>query len=168
MSLCDPFLNFAIFAISISIIPTFLYEYEIRDPSEFFLPKISISIIIIGFLIWYFYQYDEDDDFYKIKPYGDNVFYDTKKYKNKKIKINNNSFCQRTDVDTYEKISELYTEKKLKELVETEKFKKMLEEKGDNKKNWNWQSRDRLSGKKQKNESDISSDEIENMTVSDD
>ena len=84
------------------------------------------------------------------------------------MKINNNPFCQRTDVDTYEKISELYTEKKLKELVETEKFKKMLEEKGDNKKNWNWQSRDRLSGKKQKNESDISSDEIENMTVSDD
>ena len=48
------------------------------------------------------------------------------------------------------------------------KTKDIPEEKGDNKKNWNWQSRDRLSGKKQKNESDISSDEIENMTVSDD
>ena len=44
----------------------------------------------------------------------------------------------------------------------------MTEEKGEDRDNWNWQSRYRLSGKKQKDESDISSDEMENMTVSDD
>ena len=169
MSCCNSFLNLMILVISISIIPTFIYEYQIREPSIYFLPKISISIIIIGILIWYFYNYDsDDDDYYNIANYEGNVFYNNKKFKNNKRIFNNKPICRRSDVDTYEKITESYTEKKLQQLTESDRFKKMFEEKGDDKRNWNWQSRERLSGKKKKDESDIDSDEIENMTLSDD
>ena len=41
----------------------------------------------------------------------------------------------------------------------------MKDEKGENLSNWNWQSRDRKRGKKQLDESDINSYDIENMTV---
>ena len=67
---------------------------------------------------------------------------------------------------TYDKITKTYTQEKLNELVKSNPFKKMVEEKGEDKDNWNWQSRDRLKGKQQKDNSDISSDEIENMSVS--
>ena len=159
MSFKNTLINFMIFLISISLIPTFIYEYSIRDPSIFFLPKKSISLIIIGIVIWYF-----DDDYNKY-TYGDNVYYNNRT-KNKYIY--NYPICQRTDFNTYEKITKAYTDKKVNELLKSKEFIKMTEEKGEDRDNWNWQSRDRLSGKKQKDESDISSDELENMTVSDD
>ena len=81
---------------------------------------------------------------------------------------NNIPYCQRTDVENYERMIEFQTQIKLKELLESNKFKKMMNEKGENTKNWNWQSRDRLAGKKQLDESDINSYDIENMTVSKD
>ena len=168
MSFKNTLINFMIFLISISLIPTFIYEYSIRDPSIFFLPKKSISLIIIGIVIWYFHKYDEeyyDDDDYNKYTYGDNVFYNNRT-KNKYIY--NYPICQRTDFNTYEKITKAYTDKKVNELLKSKEFIKMTEEKGEDRDNWNWQSRDRLSGKKQKDESDISSDELENMTVSDD
>ena len=168
MSFKNTLINFMIFLISISLIPTFIYEYSIRDPSIFFLPKKSISLIIIGIVIWYFHKYDEeyyDDDDYNKYTYGDNVYYNNRT-KNKYIY--NYPICQRTDFNTYEKITKAYTDKKVNELLKSKEFIKMIEEKGEDRDNWNWQSRDRLSGKKQKDESDISSDELENMTVSDD
>ena len=168
MSFKNTLINFMIFLISISLIPTFIYEYNIRDPSIFFLPKKSISLIIIGIVIWYFHKYDEgyyDDDDYNKYTYGDNVYYNNRT-KNKYIY--NYPICQRTDFNTYEKITKAYTDKKVNELLKSKEFIKMTEEKGEDRDNWNWQSRDRLSGKKQKDESDISSDELENMTVSDD
>ena len=168
MSFKNTLINFMIFLISISLIPTFIYEYSIRDPSIFFLPKKSISLIIIGIVIWYFHKYDEgyyDDDDYNKYTYGDNVYYNNRT-KNKYIY--NYPICQRTDFNTYEKITKAYTDKKVNELLKSKEFIKMTEEKGEDRDNWNWQSRDRLSGKKQKDESDISSDELENMTVSDD
>ena len=168
MSIKSTLINFMIFVISISLIPTFIYEYNVRDPSLFFLPKNSISLIMVGILIWYFHKYDdeyyEDDDFNKY-PYEDNVYYNQK---NKNKYIYNYPICQRTDFNTYEKITKAYTEKKVNELLRSKEFIKMTEEKGEDRDNWNWQSRYRLSGKKQKDESDISSDEMENMTVSDD
>ena len=81
---------------------------------------------------------------------------------------NNISYCQRTDVDTYDAITKAHTREELKKLMKTEKFRRMAQEKGEDKENWNWQSRDRLAGKKQPNDSDIGSDEIENLSLSDD
>ena len=166
MSLKEIIFNLMIFLISISIIPIFIYEFQERDPTLSFMPKMTFTIISLGIIIWYFYDYNKDeDDYYYINQYGDNVFYNNK-YKNNNI--NNKPYCQRTDVDNYERISEFYTKKSLKELFETNKFKQMLEEKGKDKKNWNWQSRDRLAGKKQLDESEINSYIIENMTISQD
>ena len=175
MSIKNTLLNFAIFTISITLIPSFIYEYQLRDPTLFFIPKTSILLITIGIVIWYFHNPDEeDDDDYNINSYEDNIYYKPKfnSYnKNKKRDLYpsiNNPHCQRSDSKVYDNISRSYTKDQLNELVKKDLFKKMLEEKGEYKENWNWQSRDRLKGKIQKNESDISSDEIENMSVSDD
>ena len=169
MSIKNNLLNFAIFTISITLIPSFIYEYQLRDPSLFFIPKTSILLIIIGILIWYFHNPDEDDDDdYNINQYEDNIYYKPKLYKNKDIYSNNNSYCQRSDTKAFDNISRAYTKEQLNALLRKDQFKRMLEEKGEDKENWNWQSRDRLKGRIQKNESDISSDEIENMSVSDD
>ena len=162
MSYNDVMLNIIIFLITISIIPIFIYEFQIRDPSLFFIPKITLTIISLGIIIWYFYDYNKDEDDYNINPYEDNIYFNSK---NKYKSFNNTPYCRRTDVDTYEKISKLYTQKKLKELYESNRFKQMKDEKGENLSNWNWQSRDRKRGKKQLDESDINSYDIENMTV---
>ena len=119
---------------------------------------------MIGILIWYFHQSDEDEDDYNINPYGDNVYYN----RNKKYVSNNSPYCQRTDVKTYEKITKSYTNEKMNDLLRTDLFKKMLEEKGEDKENWNWQSRDRLAGKVQPDESDLDDEDMEKMSISDD
>ena len=164
MSFKNSLLNLAIFIISITIIPLYIFEYQVRDPSEYFIPKSTIIVIIIGILIWYFHQSDEDEDDYNINTYEDNVFYNRKK----KYVNNNYPYCQRTDVKTYEKITKSYTNEKMNELLKTDLFKKMLEEKGEDKDNWNWQSRDRLAGKVQPDESDLDDDDMEKMGNSDD
>ena len=165
MSIKNNLLNFMIFSITITLIPSFIVEYQMRDPTLFFIPKISITLILIGILIWYFHKSEEyDDDDYDINPYEDNIYYNQRSknsYTNKDY-----SYCERSDVKTYDKITKTYTQEKLNELVKSNPFKKMVEEKGEDKDNWNWQSRDRLKGKQQKDNSDISSDEIENMSVS--
>ena len=167
MSIKNNLLNFMIFSITITLIPSFIVEYQMRDPTLFFIPKISITLILIGILIWYFHKSEEyDDDDYDINPYEDNIYYNKRSknsYTNKDY-----SYCERSDVKTYDKITKTYTQEKLNELVKSNPFKKMVEEKGEDKDNWNWQSRDRLKGKQQKDNSDISSDEIENMSVSED
>ena len=71
------------------------------------------------------------------------------------------------DMNSYDKIGELNTNIQVSRLQRTKEFQKMYEEKGDNLDNWNWQSRERLQNKKQLNESDIESDDIENLTLSD-
>ena len=167
MSFKDTFVNFMIFIVSIAFFPIFIYEYQIRDPLITFFLKISISLLTLGVLIWYFYEYNEDDeDYSNINVYEDNIFYNPKKKYN--YMNNNISYCQRTDVDTYDAITKAHTREELKKLMKTEKFRRMAQEKGEDKENWNWQSRDRLAGKKQPNDSDIGSDEIENLSLSDD
>ena len=120
----------------------------------------------MGIIIWYFHKPDEDDDDYNKYVYEDNIYFN-KKVENKKV-YTNKDYCYRIDKDTYEDQNRSYTQEKLNELLRTPQFKKMYEEKGENKENWNWQSRDILRGIKQKDESDISSDEIEYMSVSQD
>ena len=166
MAMNDTLLNFIIFVISITIFPLFIYEYSNRDPSLFFIPKASIALIIIGIIIWYFHKPDEDDDDYNKYVYEDNQYYN-RRDESKNVYSNNN-YCYRIDKKTYDNQNKVYTQEKLNELLRTPQFKKMYEEKGENKENWNWQSRDRLRGIKQKDESDISSDEIEFMSVSQD
>ena len=166
MAMNDTLLNFIIFVISITIFPLFIYEYSTRDPSLFFIPKASITLIIMGIIIWYFHKPDEDDDDYNKYVYEDNIYFN-KKVENKNV-YTNKDYCYRIDKDTYEDQNRSYTQEKLNELLRTPQFKKMYEEKGEDKENWNWQSRDRKRGKKQKDESDISSDEIEYMSVSQD
>ena len=162
----DTLLNFIIFVISITIFPLFIYEYSNRDPSLFFIPKASIALIIIGIIIWYFHKPDEDDDDYNKYVYEDNQYYN-RRDESKNVYSNSN-YCYRIDKKTYDNQNKVYTQEKLNELLRTPQFKKMYEEKGEDKENWNWQSRDRKRGKKQKDESDISSDEIEYMSVSQD
>ena len=162
MSTNEMMFNLMIFLISVSIIPIFIYEFQIRDSSLIFMPKITLTIISLGIIIWYFYDYNKDEDDYNINPYEDNIYFNSK---NKYKSFNNTPYCKRTDVDTYEKISKSYTEKKLKELKELNRFKQLMEERGSDPRNWNWQSRDRMAGKKLLNESDVNSYDIEHMTV---
>ena len=122
-------------------------------------------MIILGIIILYFYEYNNDNYYYNVNPYEDNIYYNNRyNYK----EINNIPYCRRTDVETYEKTCKSYTQEKLKDLLESNKFKSILKEKGENLDNWNWQARDRLAGKKQLDESDIKSYDIENMTISKD
>jgi hypothetical protein len=142
----------------IFFIPIFIFEFYSRDPTTQFNPIISYSIIIIVFLIWYF------------SPDEGNNNNNTNNYNNKNDKIKdkkNSSYCLQMDMNSYEKIGELNTNIQVSRLQKTKEFQKMYEEKGDNLDNWNWQSRERLQNKKQLNESDIGSDDIENLTLSD-
>ena len=54
MSILDRIINFFIFIALIGIIPICFLEYQYRDPTEPFIPKISLILIIIGLFIWYF------------------------------------------------------------------------------------------------------------------
>ena len=161
MSFKKGVVNTIILLITILLIPLFIYEYITRDPSSYFLPKKSIIIITAGIIIWYYNEYTDEE----INPYGDNVFYKNS-FKNKNY--SNISHCQRTDVDTYNKITKINTQKKLKELIESQEFLNMMDKKGQDAANWNWQMREKLTGKKPLDESDINSSDIENMSISSD
>ena len=70
---------------------------------------------------------------YDINPYEDNIYYNQRSknsYTNKDY-----SYCERSDVKTYDKITKTYTQEKLNELVKSNPFKKMVEEKGEDKDN---------------------------------
>ena len=174
MSSClDAIINLFIFLIIIGLIPICLIEFQYRDPTIPFMPKVTITIIIMGFVLWYFSSNDNIDN----TLYNDNNDYSytlndkNKLFKYKKnynYKNKNKSCCYQTDVKTYEKITKINTLNNLKKLNKTQEFKKMFEKNGEDRENWNWQSRDRLMGKKQLDESDIGSEDIENMTLSDD
>ena len=112
-----------------------------RDATEPFLPKITITLVLIGFIVWYFAN--EDDGEYN---YGDNVFYnsnnnDSKTYN--ETKINYRNYCYQTDMDAYNRITKENTDRELEKLYESKQFKDMYCKKGENLNNWNWQSRER-------------------------
>ena len=165
-------LNFCANILILFFIPIFIFEFYSRDPSTQFIPIISISIIIILILIWYFgpdegnINYNNDKNIYSNNP--QNIYHNNdKKRFHKNNKLPNRSYCEQMDMNSYEKIGELNTSIQVSRLEKTKEFQKMYEEKGDNWDNWNWQSRERLQNKKQLNESDIGSDDIENLTLSD-
>ena len=143
-------INCITFLIIIGIIPILLIEFNIRDPNEPFLPKITISLILIGFVIWYFSNEDSNDnenDYYNVGQYQyeDNIFYNPKDYYSQKNKNNyNRHYCYQTDMNTYNKITKENTKREIEKLYETKEFQHMYKQKGEDKKNWNWQSRERM------------------------
>ena len=170
-----PLLNFSANILILFFIPIFIFEFYSRDPTTQFIPIISYSIIIIVLLIWYFGP-DEGNNNNNNSNNPQNIYHNNHKnffYHNdikrfhKNNKLTNRSYCEQMDINSYDKIVELNTNIQVSRLQKTKEFQKMYEEKGDNLDNWNWQSRERLQNKKQLNESDIGSDDIENLTLSD-
>ena len=134
MSSC--IINFLIFIIIIAIIPLVLIEFNFRDPTEAFLPKYTLTLILIGFVIWYFSN--EDDN------YDDNVFYNyNNNYYNNNINPKRSYCYNQTDMNTYNRITKENTKRELEKLTQTKEFREMYLQKGENLENWNWQSRER-------------------------
>ena len=152
MSCTETVLNLFFCIIVCGLIPICFLEFQFRDPTEIFLPKISITLILIGFVIWYFSENDEEEE----NQYGDNVYYDIKntKYNNNYSKIMaNKSYNYKTDMNSYEQITKENTKKELDKLMKTKKFQEMLREKGTDQRNWNWQSRERMQRESQNSNS---------------
>ena len=147
------------------LIPIFVYEFYYRDPTLMFLPKMTISYILIGVILWYFSSNDNTVNYNYGGIQYDKKILNTLNNTNNNYK-NNRYYCYQTDEKTYDKITKINTKKELEKLTKTPQFKKMYEEKGDNFENWNWQSRERLQGIEQLSESQIGSEDIENMSIS--
>ena len=169
MSSClDTMLNLFIFLSTIGIIPVFMLEFHFRDPTIIFLPKITITIIVIGLVTWYFSSNENNDDDIDVDnnegpQYDDNIYFNSSNNKKKTNYLKPKSYCYKTNTDTYDKITKINTLKEINKLYKTQKFKEMYEEKGDNPANWNWQIRERLENVEQLSESQIGSDDLENM-----
>ncbi len=147
------------------LIPIFVYEFYYRDPTLMFLPKMTISYILIGVILWYFSSNDNTVNYNYGGIQYDKKILNTLNNTNNNYK-NNRYYCYQTDEKTYDKITKINTTKELEKLYKTPQFKKMYEEKGNNPDNWNWQSRERLQGIEQLSESQIGSEDIENMSIS--
>ena len=144
-------MNVYIFLITIGIIPLSIIEFQYRDPSTIFIPKISISLIIFGFILWFLFS-DNDNN----KNNQQNFSYNNNMNRNI-------SYCEQIQKNKYDEITEETTRAELEKLTMTEEFMEMFEEKGDNQKNWSWQSREKYT---KLNESQINSYDIENLTTS--
>ena len=73
------FLNLLIFITAIGIFPIFFLEIQFRDPTEIFLPKITITLIIIGSAALYFSNENKNED---IKNYN----YEQNEYNEDEVK----------------------------------------------------------------------------------
>ena len=137
-SCLDVIKNLLIFIITIGIIPICLVEFNVRDESEIFFPKVCITLIIIGLVIWYFSDEKPDDT--------ENIFFNerNKSYNQKYYDMKNKSYCIQYDMNTYAQLSKTNTEFEKNKLYETNEFRKMYLEKGEDLNNWNWQSRERM------------------------
>ena len=147
MSCTESVLNFFFCIIVCGLIPICFLEFQFRDPTELFLPRISITLIFIGFVIWYFSENEEEEI-----QYGDNVYYDNKntKYNNYYSNIMaNKSYNYKTDINSYEQITRENTNKEVDKLWKSKEFQEMRIEKGTDPRNWNWQSRERMQRESQ-------------------
>ena len=156
MSCTESVLNLFFCIIVCGLIPICFFEFQYRDPTELFLPKISITLIIIGFVIWYFSENDEDENDEDVIQYGDNVYYNIKntKYNNNYSNMMaNKSYIYKTDMNSYQQITKENTKKELDKLMKTKEFREMSREKGNDSRNWNWQSRERMQRESQKSDS---------------
>ena len=142
---CESIINLFFCIIVCGLIPICIIEFQFRDPTELFIPKISITLILIGFVIWYFSN--EDNNEYNgnyDEKYDDNIYYNNKNRSYNYNYMINKSYCQKTDMNAYDKITKENTERELDKLRKTNAFREMYMEKGDDMNNWNWQSRERM------------------------
>ena len=121
-----------------------------RELTKKFIPKYTLIIIFIGFLI---YLFSENNENY-----------------NKELKYREKypiQYTRRLNNEEYERECEETTERELQKLYNSQKFLQMYSEKGVDKSNWCWQTSEK---KKKKNwndrDSDIKSEELENLTFS--
>ena len=109
----------------ICIITSFIIEFDIRDLRKKFIPKFTIIIIIIGFFIYLSSQ--------NSKRYIEKINY----------KDNPIQYVRRVNKENYEKECKETTERELKKLYNSKKFLQMYSQKGEDRANWVWQTKEK-------------------------
>ena len=135
----------------ICIITSFIIEFDIRDLTKKFIPKFTIIIIIIGFFIYLSSQ--------NSKRYIEKINY----------KDNPIQYVRRVNKENYEKECKETTERELKKLYNSKKFLQMYSQKGEDRANWVWQTKEKKKRKiwNEQDDSDIKSEELEKLSFSD-
>ena len=135
----------------ICIIISFIIEFDTRDLSQKFIPKFTIIIIIIGFFI---YLTSENS-----KRYIEKINY----------KDNPIQYVRRVNKENYERECIETTERELKKLYNSKKFLQMYSQKGEDRANWVWQTKEKKKRKiwNEQDDSDINSEELEKLSFSD-
>lgn len=135
----------------ICIITSFIIEFDIRDLTKKFIPKFTIIIIIIGFFIYLSSQ--------NSKRYIEKINY----------KDNPIQYVRRVNKENYEKECKETTERELKKLYNSKKFLQMYSQKGEDRANWVWQTKEKKKRKiwNEQDDSDINSEELEKLSFSD-
>ena len=135
----------------ICIIISFILEFDTRDLSQKFIPKFTIIIIIIGFFIYLSSQ--------NSKRYIEKINY----------KDNPIQYVRRVNKENYEKECKETTERELKKLYNSKKFLQMYSQKGEDRANWVWQTKEKKKRKiwNEQDDSDINSEELEKLSFSD-
>ena len=135
----------------ICIITSFIIEFDIRDLRKKFIPKFTIIIIIIGFFIYLSSQ--------NSKRYIEKINY----------KDNPIQYVRRVNKENYEKECKETTERELKKLYNSKKFLQMYSQKGEDRSNWVWQTKEKKKRKiwNEQDDSDINSEELEKLSFSD-
>ena len=135
----------------ICIITSFIIEFDIRDLRKKFIPKFTIIIIIIGFFIYLSSQ--------NSKRYIEKINY----------KDNPIQYVRRVNKENYEKECKETTERELKKLYNSKKFLQMYSQKGEDRANWVWQTKEKKKRKiwNEQDDSDINSEELEKLSFSD-
>ena len=135
----------------ICIIISFIIEFDMRDLTKKFIPKFTIIIIIIGFFIYLSSQ--------NSKRYIEKINY----------KDNPIQYVRRVNKENYEKECKETTERELKKLYNSKKFLQMYSQKGEDRANWVWQTKEKKKRKiwNEQDDSDINSEELEKLSFSD-
>ena len=132
--------NIFMFIIAIGIVPICFLEMQYRDPTEQFLPKISITLIIIGVLIFVFSNENGDkeeelEEREEPYQYNDNIYYDSnnKEYNNGYKRGRNWQYYSQNMGNNYNLKEN--TKMNLNKLYKTKEFNQMCLKKGKNWKN---------------------------------
>ena len=135
----------------ICIITSFIIEFDIRDLTKKFIPKFTIIIIIIGFFIYLSSQ--------NSKRYIEKINY----------KDNPIQYVRRVNKENYEKECKETTERELKKLYNSKKFLQMYSQKGEDRANWVWQTKEKKKRKiwNEQDDSDINNEELEKLSFYD-
>ena len=135
----------------ICIITSFIIEFDIRDLTKKFIPKFTIIIIIIGFFIY-------------LSSQNSKRYIEKNNYKDNPIQ-----YVRRVNKENYEKECKETTERELKKLYNSKKFLQMYSQKGEDRANWVWQTKEKKKRKiwNEQDDSDINSEELEKLSFSD-